>query len=57
MNIILKGDNVSKYPVFKNVITALKKNDQFKFQMVTNPESVPSGTDLWKNNMSGTAVE
>ncbi len=57
MNIILKGDNVSKYPVFKNVISALKKNDQFKFQMVTNPESVPSGTDLWKSNMSGTAVE
>lgn len=52
-NLILKGDNMSKYPQFKNVITAFKKNDQFKFQMVTNPESVPEGTDLWKRFMTG----
>jgi biopolymer transport protein ExbD len=51
-NLILKGDNLSKYPQFKNVIDAFKKNDQFKFQMVTNPEGVPTGTDLWKKNMS-----
>jgi hypothetical protein len=50
-NLMLKGDNNSKYPQFKNVITAFKKNDQFKFQMVTNPEGVPTGTDLWKRNM------
>ena len=43
MNLILKGDNVAKYPVFKNILTAFKKNDQFKFQMVTNPDSVPTG--------------
>lgn len=55
MNLILKGDNVAKYPYFKNIITAFKKNDQFKFQMVTNPESVPQGTDLWKDNMTGKA--
>jgi biopolymer transport protein ExbD len=52
-NLILKGDNSSKYPQFKNVITAFKKNDQYKFQMVTNPESVPTGTDLWKRFMKG----
>ncbi len=50
-NLILKGDNLSKYPQFKNVIMAFKKNDQFKFQMVTNPRNVPAGTDLWKRNM------
>ena len=27
MDLLLKGDNVAKYPAFKNVITALKKND------------------------------
>ncbi len=48
-NILLKGDNVAKYPSFKNIITAFKKNDFLKFQMVTNPESVPEGTDLWKS--------
>lgn len=53
MNLIIKGDNVAKYPQFKNVITAFKKNNLFKFQMVTNPESVPTGTDLWRKNQSG----
>ncbi len=48
-NILMKGDNVAKYPVFKNIITAFKKNDFSKFQMVTNPESVPVGSELWKN--------
>lgn len=52
MDLILKGDNVAKYPVFKNILTAFKKNDQFKFQMVTNPTNVPAGTDLFKANMS-----
>jgi biopolymer transport protein ExbD len=53
LNLLLKGDNLAKYPAFKNVITALKKNDQFKFQMVTNAEGVPEGTDLWRKYMRG----
>jgi biopolymer transport protein ExbD len=57
MNLILKGDNVAKYPVFKNILTAFKKNDQFKFQMVTNPQAVPQGTDLFKINASGKAEQ
>lgn len=52
LDLILKGDNVAKYPVFKNILTAFKKNDQFKFQMVTNQSNVPQGTDLYKENMS-----
>lgn len=56
-NLILKGDNLAKYPQFKNVIQAFKKNDQFKFQMVTNPEGVPEGTDLWKKYRSGQLQE
>jgi biopolymer transport protein ExbD len=47
-NLLLKGDNISKYPAFRNVIDAFRKNEFFKFQMVTNPESVPMGTDLFK---------
>jgi biopolymer transport protein ExbD len=53
LNLIVKGDNLAKYPQFKNVITAFKKADQFKFQMITNPESVPTGTDLWRKYMTG----
>lgn len=56
MDLILKGDNVAKYPVFKNVLTAFKKNEQFKFQMVTNQANVPEGTDLYKENMSSKAA-
>ncbi len=52
MDLILKGDNVAKYPVFKNILTAFKKNEQFKFQMVTNQVNVPSGTDLYRDNIN-----
>lgn len=52
-NFLLKGDNLAKYPSFKNIIDALKKNDQFKFQMVTNPAAVPTGTEIWKKAQSG----
>ena len=50
---LLKGDNLAKFPAFKAVITAFKKNDILKFQMVTSPEGVPVGTDLWKKAQSG----
>jgi biopolymer transport protein ExbD len=53
MNLLLKGDNLAKYPAFKSVIDAFKKNDFLKFQMITNPESVPIGSELWKNNQKG----
>lgn len=51
MNLMVKGDNNAKYPAFKGVINAFKRNEIFKFQMVTDPENVPPGTDLWKSNM------
>jgi len=58
INILVKGDNLAKYPSFKNVLTAFKKNDQFKFQMITNAEGVPEGTDLWRKFRGGqTATE
>jgi biopolymer transport protein ExbD len=53
MDLLLKGDNVSKYPSFKNVIVAFKKNDLLKFQMVTNPENAPVGSELYKKSMIG----
>jgi biopolymer transport protein ExbD len=56
INILFKGDNLAKYPAFRNVVAALKKNDQFKFQMVTNAEGVPEGTDLWRRFKSGQSI-
>ena len=42
----LKGDNNAKFPTFKNVLTAFKKNDILKFNMITMLEDVPTGTEL-----------
>jgi biopolymer transport protein ExbD len=43
---LIKGDGSSKYPAFEAVIAALKKNDQFKYNLVTALENAPSGTAL-----------
>lgn len=56
LNILLKGDNDSKYPAFRGVKTALLKNDQPKFQLITNAEGVPTGSDLYKKMMGGLAA-
>lgn len=52
MTLLVKGDNDAKYPSFKGVIDALKKNEIFKFSMITDPEGVPAGTDLYKRNQA-----
>lgn len=51
MNLLVKGDNASKYPAFKGVIDAFKKVDEMKFQMVTNPVGVEEGTELYRENI------
>jgi len=48
MNILVKGDDAAKYPSFQGVIYAFKKNDQLKFQLVTNPVAAPPGSELDK---------
>ena len=50
INFLIKGDNDSKYTSFKNVIEAFKKNDIYKYQLVTNPQGVPTGSELEKKN-------
>jgi hypothetical protein len=46
LQFLLKGDNNAKYPTFKSVLNAFKKNDILKFQMITMLEDVPKGTEL-----------
>ena len=48
MNLLVKGDNNAKYPSFKGVMEAFKKNEIFKFQMITDPEGVPAGSELYR---------
>ncbi len=48
-NYLIKGDNNASYPSFKGVIDAFRTNQVFRFQLVTDPRSVPPGTELYKN--------
>jgi biopolymer transport protein ExbD len=46
LNLLVKGDNNAFYPAFKNIKESFKKNDIFKFKIVTNSEPPPPGTEL-----------
>ncbi len=53
LNLMVKGDNDVPYTVFKNVIDAFKKNDQMKFQVITNQESIPINSPLAERQRAG----
>lgn len=46
LNLLVKGDNQAKYPNFKDIKESFKKNDIFKFKVVTNSEAPPAGSEL-----------
>jgi biopolymer transport protein ExbD len=48
LNLLIKADNDTKYPAFKNVLNAFKLNDQNKFLLITAPEDAPMGTPLFE---------
>jgi biopolymer transport protein ExbD len=45
---LIKGDNNAKYPTVEGVINAMRKNDEFKFNLITSQEGAPEGTELYK---------
>jgi biopolymer transport protein ExbD len=45
--IVIKGDNLAKYPSFKNIKYALKKNSILKFKIATNNETIPKDSELY----------
>jgi biopolymer transport protein ExbD len=49
---LVKGDNKSKYPTFEAIINALRKNEEFKYNLVTSQEGAPEGTELYQERMS-----
>ncbi len=55
--LLVKGDNDALYPDFKNIKYALKKNELYKFKIVTNSESAPPGSELYNINKSGKSAE
>jgi biopolymer transport protein ExbD len=48
---LIKGDNNSKYPTFEAVIDALRRNEEFKYNLITSREEAPVGTDLYKERV------
>lgn len=50
VNFLIKADENAKYPTFKSVIDAFKKNDILKYNLVTSQSEVPQGSELWKKN-------
>ena len=53
VNYMIKGDNHAKYPAFKGVIEAFRKNEQFKYQLITDPQSAPVGSELYMRRIQG----
>ncbi len=50
LNYLIKGDAKSKYPTFEAVVSALKRNDEFKYNLVTALDDIPSNSELDKYN-------
>ena len=48
LNYLVKGEKVSKYPIFSAVVQALKKNEEFKYNLITSLDDIPPGTELYK---------
>jgi biopolymer transport protein ExbD len=53
LNYLIKGDGSSKYPAFEAVISALKQNEEFKYNLVTALDDIPPGSELDKTLNSG----
>ncbi|MBS1512764.1 MAG: biopolymer transporter ExbD [Bacteroidetes bacterium] len=49
--LLVKGDNLAKYPAFKNIIDAFQSNDLLRFKLVTNPEDLPHGSEYYINHV------
>jgi biopolymer transport protein ExbD len=44
---MIKGDNNSKFPSFEAVINALRRNEEFKYNLITSQEGAPVDSDLY----------
>ena len=49
--LLVKGDGETLYPVFNNIKRAFKKNQLYKFRIVTNGEAVPIDSELFNESI------
>jgi biopolymer transport protein ExbD len=45
--LLIKGDGDAAYPKFRSIKEAFKKNEIYKFQIVTNGQPAPTGSELY----------
>ncbi len=55
LQFLIKGDGQSKYPTFEAIVSALKRNEEFKYNLVTALEDVPANSDLDRANKRAAA--
>lgn len=53
LTFLIKGDSKSKYPTFEAVVSALKRNDEHKYNLVTSPEDAPANSELGIQRRAG----
>jgi biopolymer transport protein ExbD len=51
--LLVKGDGEALYPKFRSIKEAFKKNEIYKFQIVTNGSPAPVGSELYIANKLG----
>jgi biopolymer transport protein ExbD len=51
--LLVKGDAEALYPKFRSIKEAFKKNEIYKFQIVTNGTPAPVGSELYISNKLG----
>jgi biopolymer transport protein ExbD len=51
--LLVKGDGEALYPKFRSIKEAFKKNEIYKFQIVTNGTPAPIGSELYISNKLG----
>ncbi len=51
--LLVKGDQEALYPKFRSIKEAFKKNEIYKFQIVTNGTPAPVGSELYISNKLG----
>jgi biopolymer transport protein ExbD len=55
--LLVKGDQEALYPKFRNIKESFKKNEIYKFQIVTEGQSPPVGSELYLSRKAGIGLK
>lgn len=51
LNYVIKGADAAKYSTFSKVVDAFKKNDVYKYSLITSAKQIPVGSELYKKDL------